>query len=138
MARGNWMERGVAWHEVAGNNGIGDDKPMISFVNNLEGVSWYDVSVTAALPDTLENREPRLGIRSASPAQVLAHPCPGCGHVQIIRCAVCRRREDEIARATARGRAWDEYARELAVGMRSVCPGGARGYPARPGRPQRR
>ena len=37
MARGDWMGRGVAWDDVAGDDGTKDDKPTISFVDNFEG-----------------------------------------------------------------------------------------------------
>ena len=40
MARGDWTERGVAWNDVAGDDGTGDDEPTISFIDNLEGGAW--------------------------------------------------------------------------------------------------
>ena len=63
MARGDWTERGVAWDDVAGNEGTIDDEPTISFVDDLEGGASYNVYVTAAVRDALENHEPRLGIQ---------------------------------------------------------------------------
>ena len=44
-----------------------DDKMTISFVVDLEGGASYDVDVTAAVRDVLENRKPCLGIRNPSP-----------------------------------------------------------------------
>ena len=84
MAHSDWTEHGVAWDDVAGDDRTMDDKPTISFVDELEGGAWYDVDVTAAVQDALENRTPRLGIRSASPLQVLAHPLPGRCRVSIL------------------------------------------------------
>ena len=55
MARGDWMEHGVAWDNVAGDDRTMGDKPTISFVNELEGGALYDVDVTAAVWDALEN-----------------------------------------------------------------------------------
>ena len=63
MARGDWTEHGAAWDDVASDDGTGDDKPAISYVNDLEGGASYDVNVTAAVRDALENHQPRLGIR---------------------------------------------------------------------------
>ena len=63
MAHGDWTDCGFAWDDIAGGNGTMDDEPTISFVDNLEGGAWYDVDVTAAVRDALENHEPRLGIR---------------------------------------------------------------------------
>ena len=63
MARGDWTERGIAWDDITSDDGMGYDKPTISFVDDLEGGAWYDVDVTAAVQDALENHEPRLGIR---------------------------------------------------------------------------
>ena len=73
MVRGDWTECGVVWDDVADDNRTGDDEPTISFVDDLEGGAWYDVDVTAAVREALENREPCLGIQSASPLQVLSH-----------------------------------------------------------------
>ena len=58
MARGDWTEHGFAWDDVADDDGTGDDNPMISFVDDLEGGAWYDVDVVTAAWDALENREP--------------------------------------------------------------------------------
>ena len=65
MAGSEWTEHGVVWDDVAGDNRTMDDEPTISFVDDLEGGSWYNVDITAAVRDALENREPRLGIWSA-------------------------------------------------------------------------
>ena len=67
MACGNWMERGVTWDNVARDDGTGDNESTISFADNLEGSVWYNVNVTMAVRDALENREPCLGIQSAFP-----------------------------------------------------------------------
>ena len=40
-----------------------DYEPTISFADGLEHSAWYDINVTAAVRDALENREPLLGIR---------------------------------------------------------------------------
>ena len=40
-----------------------DDEPTISFADGLEHSAWYDINVTAAVRDAIENREPLLGIR---------------------------------------------------------------------------
>ena len=79
MARGDWTKFGVAWDDGAGDNRTGDNKPTISFVNGLKCGAWYNIDTTAAVRDALENRKPHLGIRSASPPQVLVHPRPGRG-----------------------------------------------------------
>ena len=79
MARCNRAECGVAGDDVAGNDGTRDNKLMISFVEYCESDAWCRVDVTAAVRNALENREPRLGIRSTSPPQVLVHPGPGPG-----------------------------------------------------------
>ena len=63
MARSKWTEHGVAWDDVAGDDRTMDDKPTIFLLDDLEGGASYDVDVTAAVRDALENHEPRLGIR---------------------------------------------------------------------------
>ena len=63
MARGDLTKRGVTWDGGAGDDGTMDDKPTISFVNDLEGGALYVVDVTAGVRNALENHEPRLGIR---------------------------------------------------------------------------
>ena len=50
MARSNWTEHGIAWDDVAGNDETMYDKPKISFVNDLEGGTLYDVDVLWAWP----------------------------------------------------------------------------------------
>ena len=54
MPRGDWMEHGVAWDGIAGDDGTEDDEPTISFVNDFKGgacrnwtehgVAWDDVA----------------------------------------------------------------------------------------------
>ena len=63
MARSEWTEHGVAWDNVAGDDRTMDKALTISFVNDLEGGVLYDVIVTAAVRDALENYEPRLSTR---------------------------------------------------------------------------
>ena len=84
MVRGDWTEHGVAWDDVASNDRTMDDEPTISFVDDLEGGASYDVHVTVAIRDALENHGPLLGIRSASLPQVLAHPRPRRGRVPVL------------------------------------------------------
>ena len=63
MARSEWTEHGMVWDDVAGDDRTMDDEWTMLFVDDLEGGASYDVDVTAAVRDALENHEPRLGIR---------------------------------------------------------------------------
>ena len=48
MARGDWMEHGVTWDDVAGDDRTMDDDPTISFVDDLDSGASYDVDVSRA------------------------------------------------------------------------------------------
>ena len=50
MARSQWTENGVAWDDVAGDDGTMDDEQTIYFVEDLEGGASYDVDVSWAWP----------------------------------------------------------------------------------------
>ena len=42
MARGDWMEHGVAWDDVAGDDRTMDDESAISCVDDLDGGAHRD------------------------------------------------------------------------------------------------
>mmetsp|Transcript_20130 Transcript_20130/g.43719 ORF Transcript_20130/g.43719 Transcript_20130/m.43719 type:complete len:1029 (-) Transcript_20130:138-3224(-) len=64
MVYANWTEDEVTWSTVPGGDGL--NEPVIAFVDSLDSNSWYDIDVTAAVRDALENDEPRMGIRIVS------------------------------------------------------------------------
>ena len=64
MSHTDWTEDEVSWKNVPG--GIGSDEAIISFVDRLQEGTWYEIDVTAAVQDALENNEPLLGIRLVS------------------------------------------------------------------------
>ena len=65
MSSTDWSEYDVTWSTTPG--GDGTDEPIISFVDNLsDSDMWYDIDVTAAVQDALENNESKLGIRLAA------------------------------------------------------------------------
>ena len=61
MAYTNWSENKVTWNNMPG--GDGTDEPIVAFVDSLDSDTWYDIDVTAAVKDALENNESKLGIR---------------------------------------------------------------------------
>ena len=47
---GDWMEHGVAWDDVTGNDRTMDDEPTTSFIDDRNGGASYDVNVPWAWP----------------------------------------------------------------------------------------
>ena len=99
MARGDWMERGVAWDNVAVNDGTGDDEPTISFVDDLEG--------GACCGRGHDERVPSVGLRLGG-GDVEGGAGRGHGHAE----RVVGLRFRKIARGdwTEHGVAWDDVA----------------------------
>ena len=64
MTYTNWTEYDVTWNNMPGGDGV--NEPLISFVDSLDSASWYDIDITAAVRDSLENGESRLGVRIVS------------------------------------------------------------------------
>ena len=64
MAEVDWRESRVTWNNMPGGEGL--DEPIISFLDSIDSQEWYDVDVTIAVIDALENKEPYLGIRVVS------------------------------------------------------------------------
>ena len=63
MGRGDWTERGVAWANAASIDETMYGEPTISVVDNLKTGALYDVKVTAAVQDALDNNELHPGIQ---------------------------------------------------------------------------
>jgi len=58
-----WSEDTVTWKNAPGKR---DDEPIVSFLDNVHSDSWYDLDVTSAIQDALQNRKRRVSIRIVS------------------------------------------------------------------------
>ncbi|KAL9191367.1 hypothetical protein ACHAXT_001073 [Thalassiosira profunda] len=74
MASPSFDESTVTWNNMPGGDGAGE--PIVAYVDSLEANTWYDVDVTAAVLDAIDNDEPSIGIRIVSEDDVGANPNP--------------------------------------------------------------
>ena len=58
-----WSEDTVTWKNAPGKR---DEEPIVSFLDNVHSDSWYDLDITSAIHDALQNGKRRVSIRIVS------------------------------------------------------------------------
>ena len=66
MTSTSWLEDRVTWNNIPRLDDGGMDEPTIAFVDIVASETWYEIDVTAAVKDALNNGDSLLGIRMVS------------------------------------------------------------------------